>query len=111
MSPSSWKAALLAAIFLPTVQLSAQSGGEAVFNANCARCHGKDGTGKTEVAARFHIPNLAAPAVQSLSDSEIYESIARGTRHKEYPHGYEFRGMTKSDIASLVRHIRTLAKK
>lgn len=89
----------------------AQSNGQALFNANCARCHGTDGAGKTAVAARLNIPNLGSAAVQSLTNAEIYDSIARGTRHKEYPHGYEFRGMTKADINALVEHIRSFAKK
>jgi mono/diheme cytochrome c family protein len=105
------KAVLIAVFSGFALQVSAQSGGEALFNANCARCHGRDGMGKTDVAARLHIPDLGSRAVQSLTDSEIFDSIARGTRHKEYPHGYEFRGMSKTDIGSLVKHIRSMARK
>ncbi|HEU5401549.1 MAG TPA: cytochrome c [Terriglobales bacterium] len=89
----------------------AQSNGEALFNGQCAKCHGKDGAGKTDVAAKLSIPDLASRSVQSMSDAEIYDSIARGTKHKEYPHGYEFRGMSKADINALVKHIRSMAKK
>ncbi len=111
MSLSISKTLLVTAIFLIVLQALAQSGGEGLFNSNCAKCHGRDGTGKTAVGAKLHIPDLGSHAVQSLSDAEIYESIARGARHKEYPHAYEYRGMTQGDINSLVKHIRTFAKK
>ena len=106
------QASALIALALSFFSLAfAQSNGQAIFDRNCAKCHGKDGAGKTAVAAKLNIPNLASTAVQSLTDAEIYDSIARGTRHKEYPHGYEFRGMTKADINALVEHVRSFAKK
>jgi mono/diheme cytochrome c family protein len=111
MSPSVSKTASFVAVFLFALQAFAQSGGEALFNANCAKCHGRDGAGKTAIAAKLHIPDLGSRVVQSLTDTEIYDSIARGTRHKQYPHAYEFRGMSQADINSLVGYIRGLAKK
>lgn len=45
-----------------------------------------------------------------MSDAELYESIARGTKHREYPHAYEMRGLTKPQIQAMVAHIRTLKK-
>jgi mono/diheme cytochrome c family protein len=89
----------------------AQAGGDVLYDAKCASCHGKDGVGKTAFAQKAHIPNLASPEVQSMSDKEIYESIARGTHHKEYPHAFAMRGMSDSEILSLVKRVRDFAKK
>jgi mono/diheme cytochrome c family protein len=94
-----------------SVALWAQANGDALFDAKCVSCHGKDGAGKTPFGQKAHIPNLASPEVQSLSDKEIYESIARGTHHKEYPHAFAMRGMSDGEIQSLVKRIRDFAKK
>jgi hypothetical protein len=53
---------------------------------------------------------LQSKPVQAMSDDELYESIAIGVRHKEYPHAYLNRGLMKEQIRDLVKYIRTLGK-
>ena len=88
--------------------LPAFADGESTYKANCASCHGANGSGKTSFAAKARVPDLRTREVQDMSDDEMYSSIARGTRHKIYPHGYELRGMSKTDIKAIVAYIRTL---
>ncbi len=83
---------------------------EANYRVNCSQCHGADGAGKTNFASRARVPDLRSKEVQDMTDEEIYSSIARGTRHKNYPHAFEMRGMTKADIKLLVGYIRTMKK-
>lgn len=99
----------LIAVFFP-VFLLAQASGDALFDAKCATCHGKDGAGKTAFAQKARIPNLGSPEVQSMSDHDIYDSIARGSKHKAYPHAFALRGMTQGEIESLVKRIREFGK-
>lgn len=96
---------------LYAVSAWAQGSGDVSYFSKCASCHGNDGKGKTAFAQKAHIPDLAAPEVQSISDTEIYESIARGTKHKVYPHAFAMRGMTQGEVNSLVKKVREFAKK
>jgi hypothetical protein len=45
-----------------------------------------------------------------MSDSDIYDSIAHGTQHKEYPHAFLHIGMAEEQIQGLVKHIRVLQR-
>ena len=89
----------------------AQASGDSLFMGKCSACHGKDGMGKTAFAQKARIPELGSSEVQSLSDTEIYESIARGTKHKAYPHAFALRGMSELEINSLVKRVREFGKK
>jgi mono/diheme cytochrome c family protein len=80
-----------------------------MFVTQCASCHGADGHGKTANAAKLEIPDLRSKKVQDLTDDELYETIARGAKHRNYPHAYLYRGMKEKDIIGLVQYIRTLA--
>jgi mono/diheme cytochrome c family protein len=98
-------------LIVAPVLLNAQGAGDSLFAAKCSSCHGRDGAAKTAFGQKAHIPNLASSEVQSMSDRELYDSIARGTKHKEYPHAFALRGMSESEVDSLVRKIREFGKK
>ena len=85
--------------------------GTVIFNSTCARCHGIDGRAKTRAAAKMPVANLRSKEVQDLSDNEMFETIAYGTTHKEYPHAFLRHGLTEDDVHSIVRHIRTFKGK
>jgi mono/diheme cytochrome c family protein len=97
-------------IFLP-IALCAQGSGDSLFMAKCSTCHGKDGAGKTAFAQKARIPELSSSEVQSMSNRELFDSIARGTKHKAYPHAFALRGMSDGEVDSLVRKIREFGKK
>jgi mono/diheme cytochrome c family protein len=61
--------------------------GRAHFADHCAVCHGNDGRGKTEMGPNFYppVPDIASPAIQSLSDGEIYYAIQNGIRFSGMP--------------------------
>jgi mono/diheme cytochrome c family protein len=88
-----------------------QSGVE-VFDIRCAKCHGADGAGKTGAAEKLNgIPDLRSKAVQSKSDTQLFDSIGRGTDHKKYPHVFLQTGVTQTQIAQIVAYLRVLAKR
>ncbi len=93
--------------FLSSVSLCGQTSG--LFDEQCAACHAKDGSG-TPAGKRVGVLDLRSREVQSLSDEELFISIAYGVKHKNYPHGFARRGLTNQQITGLVQYIRTLHK-
>ena len=87
----------------------AQDEAEALFKARCARCHGIDGSSKTDAGKKMGIPDLRSPKVQRLSDAELFETIAHGKDHRNYPHVFSELGLSDQQVKSLVKHLRTLA--
>jgi mono/diheme cytochrome c family protein len=96
------------AIFLFACCSLAYGEAPAAYSAQCASCHGADGRGKTNGAFKDQVPDLHSKKVQDLSDDELYDTIARGTKHRVYPHAYLYRGLKQIDIRDLVKYIRTL---
>ena len=81
---------------------------EALYTQKCAKCHGKDGSGHTSAASKLAVPDLRAKRIVEMKDAEIYDSIANGSKHKEYPHAFLHIGMKEEEIQGLVKYIRTL---
>ena len=74
----------------------------------CVNCHGPDGHGKTAYATKTPVPDFRSASVQDLSDTELYDTIARGTRHRNYPHAFMLRGMKDQDVRELVQFVRSV---
>ena len=85
--------------------------GTTLFKSNCARCHGSDGRAKTPAAKKMPVANLRTKDVQDMSDEEMFDTIAYGKKHKEYPHAFLYHGLTEDDIHAIVRYIRTFKEK
>jgi predicted CXXCH cytochrome family protein len=64
----------------PTSEASRQ--GRESFLAQCASCHGIDGSGKTPMGTNLYprVPDLRAAATQNLSDGEIHYIIENGVQ-------------------------------
>ncbi len=92
--------------FIALTALAQES--QALFEKKCANCHGKDGSGHTMAAAKMAVPDLRSRQIRDKSDAELTDSIANGTKHRDYPHAFLHAGMTSDQIASLVKHIRSL---
>ena len=92
--------------------LSADNSGSDIYALMCVSCHGRDGAGKTLAGQRLKVQDLRSTAVQNLSDIQLYDAIATGTssKSKEYPHAFLARGLTKSEIRSVVAFVRKTKK-
>lgn len=102
--------ALFLASFLAATSLFALAAdAPPLYEKNCASCHGADGHGRHSDALKTDIPDLHSKKVQDQTDDQLYDGIARGARHKEYAHGFLYRGLKEKDIRELVKYIRTLA--
>jgi mono/diheme cytochrome c family protein len=96
--------ALLAGAWLltPAYKTQAKNAGP-TYDAKCAMCHLKDGSGNKAMK----VPDLRTKAVQSKSDAELHNFIAKG---KGIMPAYDSQ-LTKEDINDLVAYIRHLGKK
>lgn len=52
--------------------------GAVIYKANCAICHGADGSGQTPAGKAMKVRDLRAPDVQKKSDAELMRTIADG---------------------------------
>ena len=90
----------------PLLAAQNSSGGAAAFKANCATCHGPDGSGDTSIGKSLNIPDLRSAEIQKLSDTEIANVISSGKNAMP-----PFKNLSKNQIHSLVTYIRGLASK
>ena len=81
---------------------------QAVYQDQCASCHGVDGT-PTDAGKNLGAADLKSAFVQDLTNEELFNSIARTDNHKAYAHAFIRRGMTSQQIYELVKYLRQMA--
>src|SRR6202163_660555 len=86
---------------------SAQSDGQKLFDTNCAKCHGPDGTGNTVVGKAVGAKDLNSPEAKKLTDAEIHTQIDQGKGNMP-PFGGT---LNKAQIDSLIPIVRAFGKK
>jgi mono/diheme cytochrome c family protein len=86
---------------------TAQSDGQKLFEANCAKCHGPDGSGNSAIGKAVGAKDLRAPEALKLTDAAIYGQIDKGKGNMP-PFGGT---LNKAQIDSLIPYIRELGKK
>lgn len=84
--------------------------GRALFLANCATCHGVDGSGATRIGTNTYprVPNLGDAPTQSLTDGQIHFIISNGVRYTGMPALDRMHRESKEDAWKLVLFIRNL---
>lgn len=100
--------ALLAGVWLLMPAYKTQAANAApVFDAKCAMCHSKDGSGDSPMGKNMHVPDLRSKTVQAKSDAELYNLISKGKGIMPH-YGNQ---LSKEQINDLVAYIRQLGKK
>jgi mono/diheme cytochrome c family protein len=100
---------LTLSLFAASHSASAQSGNDAqkVYEQTCAKCHGPDGSGNTQIGKAVGAKDLRAPEALKLTDAEIAKQIELGKGNMP-PFGGT---LSKEQISALVPYVRGLAKK
>ena len=79
----------------------------AIYNNQCAKCHGRDGRAKSLHAKHVHARDLTAADWQNdVSDERIFNSISNG---KGKMPSFK-KKLSENDINSLVTYVRQLRK-
>lgn len=86
----------------------ASSDSKTTYNAKCAKCHGKDGRGKTLKGRLTHARDLTPAQWQNdVTDERLFNSISNG-RGKKMP-AFK-KDLSEADIDALVEYVRRLKK-
>jgi mono/diheme cytochrome c family protein len=101
---------MLAVACFSILPLVATAQVEELFKTQCSSCHGLDGSGATTAGKKMGLSDLRSQKVQSLSDDELFQTIAYGVKHKQYPHAFLSRGLTREQVTQLVGYLRKLPK-
>jgi mono/diheme cytochrome c family protein len=85
---------------------------KALWDANCAQCHGKDGHADTKMGKTLNAKDLTDPKVQSeFTDAKATQSIKEGVKENGKTTMKAFAGkLTDDEIQALVAYVRTLRK-
>lgn len=104
---------LLSALLISGGMVSAEiDDPETNWQEYCARCHAKDGSGKTKPGRKLKLRDYRDPEVQaSFSDEEIVRLMVEGITNKrgkqEMPSYVD--DMTMEEMQALVPYVRSLA--
>lgn len=82
------------------------------WKAQCAKCHGPDGAGKTSIGARLSIKDYTvAASLADLTDAQLTEAIANGVKvdGKTVMPAYGAK-LAAEEVTELVVFIRAMAK-
>lgn len=86
---------------------AAQTDGQKLYDTNCAKCHGPDGSGNTTVGKAVGAKDLRTADAKKLTDAEIFNQIDQGKGNMP-PFGGT---LNKAQINSLIPIVRELSKK
>ena len=85
---------------------------KALWDANCAQCHGKSGNADTKMGKALSAKNLTDPKVQTaFTDAKATQSIKEGVKQNGKTTMKAFGGkLTDDEIKALVAYVRTLKR-
>jgi mono/diheme cytochrome c family protein len=84
-----------------------QSDAQKLYDTNCAKCHGPDGSGSTVVGKAVGAKDLRSAEAKKLTDAEILTQIDQGKGNMP-PFGGT---LNKAQIESLIPIVREFSKK
>jgi cytochrome c6 len=99
--------AVVAMISLLSTPVNAQGGGEKVYKAKCASCHGPDGAGATPAGKATKARDFCSEEVRKETDEEWIAIIVKG---KNKMPAYD-KKITEAEIKDVMAYIRGLCKK
>ena len=92
----------------PGESVAVASASRSIYDAKCAKCHGKDGRGKTTRGRLTHARDLTIAQWQSdVTDERLFNSISNG-RGKKMP-GFK-KQLSEAEIDGRVAYVRQLKK-
>lgn len=85
---------------------------KALYEKECAKCHGSDGKGDTKMGKKLGAKDYTDPKVQdALTDDAAFKAIKEGLKDKDGKTLMKpAEGMSDDDIKALVKYMRSFKK-
>jgi len=98
--------AAVAAWLVASVSAFGASGAE-LWKADCAKCHGADGSGNTAMGKKLKIKDYSK---ESVSEADVSKSIKQGVKEGGKLVMKAFPNLSDDDIKALAAHMQSLKK-
>jgi mono/diheme cytochrome c family protein len=100
------------AIIIASTGIGLAADAAANWNANCASCHGKDGSGNSMMGKKLGVKDYRDAKVQAaFSDAEAARAIKEGVKTSGKQTMKPFAGkLSDADIKALVAYVRSFKK-
>jgi cytochrome c553 len=113
--PKHMKKILLCAVTLMIAGAVSSHAGDvkAIYDKDCAKCHGADGKGKTKMGEKLGVKDATDAKVQEeMKDAEMAKSIKEGIKEKgtDKTKMKAFAELSDDDIKGLVKYVRDFKK-
>ena len=86
--------------------------GKAIYDKECAKCHGADGKGETKMGKKMGAKDYSSPKTwEGLTDAAAVKSIKEGFKDKDGKVIMKpAEGVSDADAKAIVDHMKTLKK-
>ena len=107
------KSVAISLILLSTSALALHAAdGKALYDKDCAKCHGADGKGETKMGKKYNAKDYTDAKVQdAVTDEKAFKAVKEGFKDKDGKVIMKpSEGLTDDDVKAIVKHLRSFKK-